>query len=254
MDTLVATARENLQIILDIGEQMLSSGAEIGRVEDSIERMCRALGAETIECFAITYVIVVTISGENLPGLTEIRRVDQFDRNMHKLTLLNTLSRDICAGKIELKEAQIRLENIDQASTCPLYGKMFIFALISLSFTIFFGGSVLDALVSALIGILIAPVDQFLIRKELNRFVQVFLCATAAGLLSIFAARISGGVSSELVSIGNIMIFIPGVIFTCAIQEIFSNNMLSGLTRFAEAIMLSLVVATGFVFVNVLLG
>ena len=41
MDTLVATARENLQIILDIGEQMLSSGAEIGRVEDSIERMCR---------------------------------------------------------------------------------------------------------------------------------------------------------------------------------------------------------------------
>ena len=197
---------------------------------------------------------MVTISGENLPGLTEIRRVDQFDRNMHKLTLLNTLSRDICAGKIELKEAQIRLENIDQASTCPLYGKMFIFALISLSFTIFFGGSVLDALVSALIGILIAPVDQFLIRKELNRFVQVFLCAAAAGLLSIFAARISGGVSSELVSIGNIMIFIPGVIFTCAIQEIFSNNMLSGLTRFAEAIMLSLVVATGFVFVNVLLG
>lgn len=137
MDTRAATARENLQIILDIGEQMLSSGAEIGRVEDSIERMCRVLGAEAIECFAITYVIVVTISGENLPGLTEIRRVDQFDRNMHKLTLLNTLSRDICAEKIELKEARIRLETIDQASASSLYSKMFIFALISLSFTIF---------------------------------------------------------------------------------------------------------------------
>lgn len=245
--------RKVLQTILDIGAQMLSSGAEISRVEESIERMGRAFGAQKVECFAITYVIVVTMSMHNAAGLTEIRRIHQFDRNMNKLTSLNTLSREICENKIGLEEANIRLEIIKEQKTYSLPRKMFIFALISLSFTLFFGGSTADAIVSACIGVAMAPVDSILLHTEMNRFVQVFLCAVVAGIFSIAGAMIWKGVSSELVSIGNIMIFIPGVIFTCGIQEIFSNNMLSGMTRFAEAVILSLVVATGFAFVNILL-
>ena len=253
MEAEVRDSRKALQTALNIGAQMLSSGAEISRVEDSIIRMCRAFGAETVECFAITYVIVVTISGENLTELTEIRRINTFDRNMYKLTELNALSREICETQMNPEQASQRLQEIENRKSYSLSGKMFIFALISLSFTLFFGGSLKDMAVSALIGVLIAPVENVLSRSEMNRFVQVFLCSVVAGLLSIVMAGIWRGVSSELVSIGNIMIFIPGVIFTCAVQEIFSNNMLSGLTRLAEAVIISLVIATGFVLANVLL-
>lgn len=253
MEAEVRESRKALQTALNIGAQMLSSGAEISRVEDSIVRMCRAFGAETVECFAITYVIVVTISGENLTELTEIRRINTFDRNMYKLTELNALSREICETQMNPEQASQRLREIENRKSYSLSGKMFIFALISLSFTLFFGGSLKDMAVSALIGVLIAPVENVLSRSEMNRFVQVFLCSVVAGLLSIVMAGIWRGVSSELVSIGNIMIFIPGVIFTCAVQEIFSNNMLSGLTRLAEAVIISLVIATGFVLANVLL-
>lgn len=253
MEAKVRESRKALQTALNIGAQMLSSGAEISRVEDSIVRMCRAFGAETVECFAITYVIVVTISGENLTELTEIRRINTFDRNMYKLTELNALSREICETQMNPEQASQRLREIENRKSYSLSGKMFIFALISLSFTLFFGGSLKDMAVSALIGVLIAPVENVLSRSAMNRFVQVFLCSVVAGLLSIVMAGIWRGVSSELVSIGNIMIFIPGVIFTCAVQEIFSNNMLSGLTRLAEAVIISLVIATGFVLANVLL-
>ena len=253
MEAEVRESRKALQTALNIGAQMLSSGAEISRVEDSIIRMCRAFGAETVECFAITYVIVVTISGENLTELTEIRRINTFDRNMYKLTELNALSREICETQMNPEQASQRLQEIENRKSYSLSGKMFIFALISLSFTLFFGGSLKDMAVSALIGVLIAPVENVLSRSEMNRFVQVFLCSVVAGLLSIVMAGIWRGVSSELVSIGNIMIFIPGVIFTCAVQEIFSNNMLSGLTRLAEAVIISLVIATGFLLANVLL-
>ena len=253
MEAEVRESRKALQAALNIGAQMLSSGAEISRVEDSIIRMCRAFGAETVECFAITYVIVVTISGENLTELTEIRRINTFDRNMYKLTELNALSREICETQMNPEQASQRLREIENRKSYSLSGKMFIFALISLSFTLFFGGSLKDMAVSVLIGVLIAPVENVLSRSAMNRFVQVFLCSVVAGLLSIVMAGIWRGVSSELVSIGNIMIFIPGVIFTCAVQEIFSNNMLSGLTRLAEAVIISLVIATGFVLANVLL-
>ena len=48
MDTEERKSRQALQIVLDIGAQMLSSGAEISRVEDSIIWMCHAFGAETV--------------------------------------------------------------------------------------------------------------------------------------------------------------------------------------------------------------
>ena len=253
MDTEERKSRQALQTVLDIGAQMLSSGAEISRVEDSIISMCHAFGAEPVECFAITYVIVVTISGEHTAGLTEIRRIRAFDRNMYKLTQLNALSREICETPVTPEQAAEKLREIESRKSYSLLGKMGIFALISLSFTLFFGGSIRDMAVSALIGILIAPVETILSDSGMNRFVQVFLCSAVAGFLSIAMAGIWRGVSSELVSIGNITIFIPGVIFTCAIQEIFSNNMLSGLTRLGEAVITSLVIATGFVLVNVAL-
>ena len=36
--------KQILKVILDIGEQMINSGAEIGRVEDSMYRLCRSYG------------------------------------------------------------------------------------------------------------------------------------------------------------------------------------------------------------------
>ena len=57
--------KERLNCVMDIGEQMLLSGAEVHRVEDSVNRMCTALGAVRVDCFIITSSMVVTVYGEN---------------------------------------------------------------------------------------------------------------------------------------------------------------------------------------------
>ena len=51
---------------MDIGEQMLVYGAEVHRVEDSVERMCYALGAKRIDVFIITSSMVVTVCDRKL--------------------------------------------------------------------------------------------------------------------------------------------------------------------------------------------
>ena len=50
-----------LQVILDIAEEMLVCGAEVSRVEDSIERMCDAYGCTRVNAFIITSNIQVTM-------------------------------------------------------------------------------------------------------------------------------------------------------------------------------------------------
>ena len=172
---------------------------------------------------------------------------------MYKLTELNALSREICETQMNPEQASQRLREIENRKSYSLSGKMFIFALISLSFTLFFGGSLKDMAVSALIGVLIAPVENVLSRSAMNRFVQVFfmLCCGRA-----FVHRHGRYLERGIFRAGKhrkYYDFYSGVIFTCAVQEIFSNNMLSGLTRLAEAVIISLVIATGFVLANVLL-
>ena len=54
-------ANEYLYQVLEIGQDMLQSGGEVSRVEDSIRRLCLAFGAERADVFTITSSIVVTI-------------------------------------------------------------------------------------------------------------------------------------------------------------------------------------------------
>ena len=50
-----------LHAILDIGEAMQNSGAEISRVEDSINRMCMAYGVRRVNSFTITANMLVSL-------------------------------------------------------------------------------------------------------------------------------------------------------------------------------------------------
>ena len=50
---------------LDIGEHLLKNGAEVSRVEDTIERICFAYGAARVEAFAITTLIVASVRMQN---------------------------------------------------------------------------------------------------------------------------------------------------------------------------------------------
>jgi uncharacterized membrane protein YjjP (DUF1212 family) len=62
-----------LTCALDIGEQMLISGAEIGRVEDSIRLICSAYGCHRTDVFTITSSIVVSIEDNNRRFFTQTR-------------------------------------------------------------------------------------------------------------------------------------------------------------------------------------
>ena len=90
--------KEALICAMDIGEQMLVCGAEIHRVEDSIERMCYALGATRVDVFIITSSMVVTAHNENGDTFTQTRRVLSSNTDIEKLHRLNELSREICQG------------------------------------------------------------------------------------------------------------------------------------------------------------
>lgn len=140
-------------------------------------------------------------------------------------------------------------QKIRQIKALPKYGpipSMLIYALISSSFTIFFGGSLPDAAVSGMIGIGIRCVELLLQPLPLNRFLLVVLLSTVSGCMPASCVYTNAMFSLDKISIGNIMILIPGLMFTNCIREMISENMLSGLTRLLEALFISSSIAIGF--------
>ena len=87
-------AEQHLYYAMMIGEELLISGAEVGRVEDTIRRICISYGAERVDVFSITSSIVTTIYGK-FGICTQTRRVRGMANDLGKLDDLNQLSRYI---------------------------------------------------------------------------------------------------------------------------------------------------------------
>ena len=96
-----------LCVALDVGENLLHCGGEINRVENTIERVCRAYGAKHVEVFTITSVIIAEVRMTDGSYSSQMRRVPQakISNDLSKLERFNAISRRICTEKIEPEEA-----------------------------------------------------------------------------------------------------------------------------------------------------
>mgnify|MGYP000898706195 CR=1 FL=1 len=69
------TSKDFLHIFLDMGDALLNSGAEIFRVEDTLNRMGYACGAAQMNVFVITSSIVITMEFPGEGARTQTRRI-----------------------------------------------------------------------------------------------------------------------------------------------------------------------------------
>ena len=173
-------------------------------------------------------------------------------RRMGRLDDLNQLSRYICEYRPKPEEIQKGLEKIRDKQGYSFKTQILIYAVISGSFSVFFGGDVNDMIASALIGIALKLFEAFVKKGALNSLLTVLLCCGAGGVLSNLTVLIGLGHHADLISIGNIMLLIPGIAFTNSLRDMFSGDTITGLIRCMEALLLALVVGLGFTVANLL--
>ena len=97
------TGEEVLTCAINIGEQLLMSGAEISRVEDTIRRICATYDIRQSHIFSIASCIIVTLETKDHKWITQTRRILSYGTDMWKLDRLNNLSRLICSTKPPLE-------------------------------------------------------------------------------------------------------------------------------------------------------
>lgn len=243
-----------LQAILDIAEEMLVCGAEVERVEDSIERMCTAYGCDRINAFIITSNIQVTLEDPDGKIITQIRRIVGNSTNFDKLDYLNDLSRYICVNKPDLPEIIEKYDQVMNRKELPKWISYIGASMGSGGFAVFFGGNLADGIYAALLGVLIMAAKGFLSKYEKNNLTLIFMCSLIGGFATTVSGPLGIAIHVDKVMIGGIMLLIPGIAMTNSIRDLLAGDLGTGLLRLADSLLVAAAIAFGFALPLILAG
>ena len=240
--------------LLNIGEAMYRAGAEIRRVEDSIHRICKAYGAEHANIYATTSSMVITVEVSGIDAMTQSRRITKRESlDFTRIELLNQLCRDCVIEPMPMEQLRIRVKEILDTSAderLAFVGSV----LAAMAFTVFFGGGMLEAVISGVGALLI-----YLFTKYCWKYVsgQVFynvLVCFITGIITCLICKITGSAKADTVMIGDIMILIPGIAITNSIRYILSGDTISSLEKLVDSVLQAFAIAVGFMLAVYLLG
>ncbi len=235
-----------LGLALDLGKSMIKCGAEINRVEETIMRVGYAYGMKSTEVFSVVSMMMATVTDESGSTHTQTRRIYTYSVNFDKLEKLNALSRKICAEKPDTEEARRELEKIMVPSKIFNPVVLLGYTLASAGFALYFGGTVLDALASVPIAIVIYLLNSFIKVRGASKIVFTVLTSTISGTLALLFVHIGFGNNADMIMIGNIMLLIPGMMMINSVREMLCGDLMSGMLRLLEAIIFALAIAGGF--------
>ena len=235
-----------LKLAVSIGELMLKSGAETYRVEDTITRILEKHHFNTVDTFVIPTGIMVTIEGNTFSLSTKIVRVKNRSSRLDRIELLNQLSRDYVDGDMSLDEANERLEAIRNVKS---YTRPQIILWVGIScsfFSVMFKANLLEFFITLCVGLGVGFLQDHLNHKQIITFFTLFLCSLFIGFSVMICHYVfKETLNIEPIIIGCIMPLLPGVAFTTAVRDVIGDELLSGISRGVEALLVAVVLAAG---------
>ncbi|WP_165444026.1 threonine/serine ThrE exporter family protein [Lachnoclostridium sp. Marseille-P6806] len=240
--------RSLLHQLLNMGETLLLSGAEINRVEDTLSRMGKAYGAAKMNVFVITSILMVTMGFPGDQEVTQTRRISRSaaaETNFNRLERLNALSRECAACPLPIHELRRRINDIRYGD--PEVPRFVAGSVIAAAgFCVFFGGTPADAAAAGIFALLICFLQRRFYRFCPNIFIFDLLCSILVGSLIGALAIPLDWLHADKVMIGDIMLLIPGIALTNAVRDMLVGDTLSGIMRLIESLFWSGAIAIGF--------
>lgn len=244
-----------LSLIMDIGEEMLTSGAEINRVEDSVYRMLCSYGFRKVNVFCIPEFVSVSFLDKTGTMISESRRVYKFSNDFNKLEALNDMSRFICATQPTIYELWKKLEQIQPVSYHLMpWVTAIAYFLGGGGFTIFFGGGLIDGLVAGVTALLLMFANRFSKVQNMNKIIFTMLASLFAGGFATICYSLGFGLNLDKIMIGDIMLLIPGMALTTSFRDMLCGDIIAGILRFIESLFIAGAIALGYAIPLLILG
>lgn len=230
----------------DLGRLLMTSGAEIYRVEESVNRLLTAYGLDP-QVFSIPNCLIVSVSTPEGTPVTRMCRIPAHGTDMELLERCNALCRCLCRELPAVEEAQRLVDELDKG--CRRFSARTVllgYIAAPAFFALFFGGGIRDSLCAAIAGLAVGFCLLFGHRLiGSNIFFRTVVCSAVASLMALLLVHSGLGRDLEAITIGTLMVLVPGMALTNAMREIMAGDIVSGLTRTAETLLAATAIALG---------
>ncbi|WP_460646385.1 threonine/serine exporter family protein [Lacrimispora xylanolytica] len=230
---------------MQAGHILLENGAEIFRVEDTMDRICRHFGIESGNSFVLSNGIFTTSGNEREEIFAKVQHIPVSGTHLDRVAAVNQLSREIEAGQVSISEVKRRL---DEIRVMP--GKSKVMQILasgagSACFCYLFGGNVRDGVCAFGAGIILYLYVLFISAPRLSKIVGNIGGGALVTFICTMQYLFGIGEHLNFMIIGSIMPLIPGVPFTNAIRDIADGDYISGSVRMMDALLVFFSIAMG---------
>lgn len=231
---------QKIRLICQAAQLVLENGGETYRVEETAMRMASGLGLSDVNIVAFPTSVFVSVE-----GLSRIRRVTHRGTNTSRLARVNDVSRRVEHGLISADEAEAELHAIAADPGLHQLTLIVAYGVSAASFSLVFGGGLGTLVVALFIGMIVQAIQPLFSRMAMGTllfdFSGGFLAAALAQLASLAVSY--GDVNAAIV--GGIMPLLTGLLMTTAVRDTMYGDLISGIARAVEALLLAACIALG---------
>lgn len=219
-------------------------GTPAHRLEEAMTLCADRLGVSA-GFFAMPTAVICTI-GDGDATRTHVVRVSSGEVDLGKLDRVDAVLGRLLRGEWGAAEALAEIRVIRaEPRRYPLWLTLACFGVAAGGAVHFFGGSQVDAFVSAGMGIAVGLLAVFAQeRRDLARLTDFLAGALVAAVAVLLGGRVDGA-SPLIITAASLIVLFPGLTLTTAIHELATKNLVAGTARVMGAIMVLLSIGFG---------
>ena len=239
------TEREVVETAMEAGHILLENGAEIFRVEETINRVCRHYGVESCNAFVLSNGIFVTAGSVREEIFAKVQHIPVSGSHLNRVAAVNQLSREIAQGQYTIGEVRQRLEEIRRMPGKTKRMQILASGIGSGAFCYLYGGTLRDCGAAFLAGVLLYTFVLYVSGPHLKKMMSGIAGGVVATVACMVLYELGIGQHLDRMVIGSIIPLVPGVACTNAIRDIADENYIAGSVRMMDALLVFFCIAMG---------
>ena len=233
-----------LNLLLKLADALHRYDTPSHRLEETVGRVAEKLQVEAR--FFVTPTSVFASVVENGETRTALLRTTPGDINLGQTAAVDAVVAGLLRDRLTPEEAGAKLDAIlAEPRRYPAWLNTLAFVVVTACAARFFGGGLREVLGTAAVGLMLSLLADLLARRKPSG--QLLFPSLAAFTASMAACALNEyvhDVSIYVVTVAGLIVLIPGLTFTVAMNELATRNLVSGTARFAAA--MSTFVGIGF--------
>ncbi len=225
-----------LDYLVDLGTALMSVGCPTHRLEELLVVVARHEGHQC-DVFAVpTGLFVGMRTPEGETSMTTMVRVQEWTNDLERLTVLDQLVNEVVARTLTIPEARVRIREV--LAQPPAWSKpmqLLASAASSAGAAVSFGGSLSDAVLAGLGGLLLRAIMYGLSQEPGVRVLENFIGGLVAALTAWVSTLVWPGHGREVLVLSIIIPLLPGLTLTTGLSELTYRNLVAGTARLMHA-------------------